>query len=148
MAISLWDFQIADLASLSVDFILSINFETPSSLDSCWWGSKPICGSYPVLKRNSGYCIKGVHMVVMLELHNQEEVISVALLFIHESLKVLIELLVHSFYLFIWLWVPGCRWDDLNSEKVVKFLSKEHNKLQISIWNNIIRKIMEFLHMV
>lgn len=40
-------------------------------------------------------------MVVMLELHNQEEVISVALLFIHESLKVLIELLVHSFYLFI-----------------------------------------------
>jgi len=49
--------QIADLAFLVVDFILSVNSLTVSSLQGTWLGSKPIWGIRPVSSRNGGCCI-------------------------------------------------------------------------------------------
>jgi len=49
--------RIADLASLVVDFILSVNSLTVSSPEGTWLGSKPIRGIRPVSSRNGGCCI-------------------------------------------------------------------------------------------
>jgi len=72
----------------------------------------------------------------------------VILSFVDKSLEVLIKLLVYSFCLFIQLQMLGYRWGNLNSKEMVEFSSKEHNKLQISIWDNTIRKTMKFLYIV
>ena len=49
--------RIADLASSVVDFILSVNSLTVSSLEGTWLGSKPIRGIRLVSSRNGGCCV-------------------------------------------------------------------------------------------
>ena len=49
--------RIADLASSVVDFILSVNSLTVSSLEGTWLGSKPIRRIRLVSSRNGGCCV-------------------------------------------------------------------------------------------
>ena len=55
-----------DLASSSVDFILSTNLEMLFSLDFCWYGLKLMHGSYLILKRKGSYYVKEYTWLLLL----------------------------------------------------------------------------------
>ena len=52
----------------------------------------------------------------MLELSQREEVILVILVFSHKKLKILIKLLVDSFYLYFSLQIPHSREDNFDAK--------------------------------
>ena len=72
----------------------------------------------------------------------------IILLFFDEYLKILFELLIYSLYLNIWLRMPGCGWDNLDTEQIVEFLCEKHYELQSSVQNYMSGKAMKFPNIV
>ena len=72
-------------------------------------------------------------MVIILELHEREEVIPVILPLINKEAEELLQFLIHSFHLSISLGVVRGSSCQLNSKKSVQVLCKLHYKLGASV---------------
>jgi hypothetical protein len=75
----------------------------------------------------------GMNMVVIGELCHREPFIPIILLFVHEYMKILFELLVNPFGLPIQLGVICGRRCDLNAKQSIEFAHEGCNKLRSKI---------------
>ena len=121
------------MASSRVVFICSVNSLTDSVRDGGCSGLKPILGRHPVSKEERLVLRGGVDVVIVLEFRQGEEFRPVVLPLVDEQLKVLLQLLVHSFRLSITLRVISCGSCQLNPKHPVEFSSELCHELGASV---------------